>query len=347
MSEARTGRVRAGRPVAIAVCVVMATLFSTAAAAQAQGGVHERLARIELALNNKGLLDLVRQIELLSEQVRQLRGELENQVFALEQQRNSQRSSYLDVDSRLVRLEQSVSGAPAAVAAAGLQSNTFGDALDPPLATLSTPGDATIAGQPAEQTIGVTVAAPLAAVAAAPTAVINDINAAAPGAAIIAVPRAPANPLPTAALLPAPLPAPSIQPSVPTIDSVESEAAYRAAFAMLKAGQYEASVEAFNAYLRQYPSSQYSDNAQYWLGEAYYVMRQFEPAISQYQSLVQNFPASKKQSHAMLKIGYSYYELGLTEQSATVLAELKARFPASAAARLADERLQRIRSEAP
>ncbi|MCB1748367.1 MAG: tol-pal system protein YbgF [Gammaproteobacteria bacterium] len=134
---------------------------------------------------------------------------------------------------------------------------------------------------------------------------------------------------------------------VPGADSPASEAAYRDAFAMLKAGQYEESIAAFNTYLQQYPDSQYADNAQYWLGEAYYVLRQFEPAIEQYQKLVQNYPASQKQSHALLKIAYSYSELGLNDQALAVLNDLKARFPGSAAARLADERIQRIRAQAP
>ena len=116
---------------------------------------------------------------------------------------------------------------------------------------------------------------------------------------------------------------------------------------MLKAGQYEDSIAAFDSYLATYPGSQYADNAQYWLGEAYYVMRQFEPAIEQYQRLIQSYPASKKQSHAMLKIAYSYDELGQGEQARAVLNDLKARFPGSAAARLADERLQRLRAAAP
>ena len=136
-------------------------------------------------------------------------------------------------------------------------------------------------------------------------------------------------------------------PGVGTGDTAESEAAYRDAFGMLKAGQYEQSIAAFNNYLQQYPSSQYADNAQYWLGEAYYVMRQYEPAIQQYQKLVNTYPDSQKQSHAMLKIAYSYDELGLAQQAASVLGELKQRFPGSAAARLADERLQRMRAESP
>ena len=79
----------------------------------------------------------------------------------------------------------------------------------------------------------------------------------------------------------------------PTVDSPESETAYREAFALLKAGSYEEAIAAYRVFIEQYPSSQYADNAQYWLGESFYVMRQFDPAIAEYQQLVQAFPAER------------------------------------------------------
>jgi TolA-binding protein len=76
-------------------------------------------------------------------------------------------------------------------------------------------------------------------------------------------------------------------------------------------------------------------------------MGQYEPAIAQYQKVVTGYPDSQKQSHALLKIAYSYDELGQDQQATKVLVELKQRFPGSAAARLADERLQRIGAAGP
>lgn len=341
--------VRAHTTVAAILTMLAATAMPLAALAQADGGINQRVDRLERALDNKGLLDLVRQIELLNEQVRQLRGEVENQIFTLEQQRKSQRNSYLDIDRRVGLLEQGgVISLPPNTAAASAGANLL---QDPPLSTLTTRGDSAIAGRPSEQSIAVAVEAWPSAPPLSPLTGVIDDNGVEPEPVVVAdIPSVDVGaivPDAAAAVVVVDGPTPSIRPLTPTIDSAASEAAYREAFAMLKAGQYEQSIAAFNAYLQQYPASQYADNAQYWVGEAYYVMRQFEPAIEQYQRLVQNHPDSKKQSHAMLKIAYSYYELGLTEPAANVLTDLKSRFPASAAARLADERLQRIRAEAP
>jgi tol-pal system protein YbgF len=141
--------------------------------------------------------------------------------------------------------------------------------------------------------------------------------------------------------------APSIAPRGPTIDNQDSEAAYRDAFSLLKAGQYDESIAAFNDFLQRYPSSQYADNAQYWLGETYYVMRQFEPAVVEYRKLIDDYPESKKQSHAMLKIGYSLHELGQIDQARAILQDLRNRYAGTTAARLAEERIQRILAENP
>ncbi len=126
-------------------------------------------------------------------------------------------------------------------------------------------------------------------------------------------------------------------------DPAAARAAYQRAFTLLKQGRYEQAVTAFNEFLATYPNSSYADNAQYWLAESYYVLRRFEQAIVEYQKLVANYPNSQKLTHSMLKIGYSYYELGQMDQARTVLEDLKTRYPGTTAARLAEERLQRMK----
>jgi tol-pal system protein YbgF len=123
--------------------------------------------------------------------------------------------------------------------------------------------------------------------------------------------------------------------------------AYQQAFDLLKSGRYDESLTAFNDFLIKYPNSNYADNAQYWLGETYYVRRQFGPAIMEYEKLIQNYPKSQKLTHALLKIGYSYHELGQIDKAKATLEDLKNRYPDTTAARLAEERLQRITFERP
>lgn len=128
------------------------------------------------------------------------------------------------------------------------------------------------------------------------------------------------------------------------IDPAKEEAAYQNAFNLLKAGRYDQATVAFRGFLRDYQGGNYADNAQYWLGEAYYVTRQFDPALNEFQLLVQRYPNSQKLTHAMLKIGYIYDELGRTAEAEAILQELADRYPHTTAARLARERLQKLKA---
>ena len=115
---------------------------------------------------------------------------------------------------------------------------------------------------------------------------------------------------------------------------------YQAAFNLLKAGKYSGAVTAFGNFLGRYPDGQFSDNAQYWLGETFYVTRQFSAAMTEFQRLLDGYPNSQKTSHAMLKIGYIQDELGRNAEAQQTLESLISQFPDSTAAGLARKRLQ-------
>ncbi len=68
------------------------------------------------ATGNEAVLELLSDIEELKSQVRTLRGQLETQGYQLEQMKNAQRQSALDVDRRLRELERRPGGAAAAPA---------------------------------------------------------------------------------------------------------------------------------------------------------------------------------------------------------------------------------------
>lgn len=120
---------------------------------------------------------------------------------------------------------------------------------------------------------------------------------------------------------------------------------YEAAFELLKQQQYEAAGVAFQQFLRSFPNSQLSDNAQYWLAEAYYVTDRFDEALIQFQLVLSGYPRSRKIPDALLKIGYANYELGHWEAARQALEQVRDEHADSTAARLAEQRLQRMDDE--
>ncbi len=120
---------------------------------------------------------------------------------------------------------------------------------------------------------------------------------------------------------------------------------YQAAFNLLKAGQYEKAIGAFQSFLASYPSGSFTDNAQYWLGEANYVTRRFEVAEQEFTKVLAQHPDSSKSADAMLKLGYTYYELSNWEAARKTLEGVISRFPNTTVGRLAENRLQKMRLE--
>lgn len=142
------------------------------------------------------------------------------------------------------------------------------------------------------------------------------------------------------------LPSATSSPATPAADSAQLDAQqlerknYELAFNLLKEGQYDKAVAAFQAFLGTYPNGRFSDNAQYWLGEANYVQRRFSDALAEFDKVLKNHPQSPKRADAMLKMGYTYQELGDSEKARVLLNDVIRDYPSSTAASLAKKRLQ-------
>ena len=141
-----------------------------------------------------------------------------------------------------------------------------------------------------------------------------------------------------------PATAPTAQtPDATGVDPFAEQQAYQSAFDLLKSGRYDEAAVAFQQFIAEFPTGSYADNAQYWLGETFYITRRFEQAVQEFERLVSTHPTSQKLTHALLKIGYAYDELGNLKEAERVLSELIERHPQSAAAGLARKRLMSIR----
>lgn len=81
---------------------------------------------------------------------------------------------------------------------------------------------------------------------------------------------------------------------------------FERAFSLVRNKQYQASIVAFQAFLKNYPATSYSANARYWMGQVYLVENSLEDAVEQFTLLTSEFPNSTKTANAMLKLGDIY-----------------------------------------
>ena len=121
-----------------------------------------------------------------------------------------------------------------------------------------------------------------------------------------------------------------------------AEQRYGRAFDALKAANYPAAIAGLRDFLSSHPDHELADNAQYWLGEAYYVTRDYENAITAFTTVGQRWPDSSKAPDAMLKLGYAQFELKRLPAAKQTLSQVGTRYPGTEAARLAQERLRRL-----
>ena len=84
---------------------------------------------------------------------------------------------------------------------------------------------------------------------------------------------------------------------------------YQAAFELVKEERYDLAAEAFARFLRTFPDSELSDNAQYWLAESHYAAQRFEKALAEFTVVISEYPRSRKIPDALLKMGYCNYNL--------------------------------------
>jgi len=125
----------------------------------------------------------------------------------------------------------------------------------------------------------------------------------------------------------------------------DEKESYDRAFQSLKDLKYADAAEQFLDFVGKYPNSDYADNAQYWLGESYYVTRNYDIALEAFQGLLATYPDSPKVADGLLKIGYTHYELKQWDQARAALVQVQEQYPDTTLARLAGSRLRSMKLE--
>ncbi len=274
--------------------------------------VEQRLQILERKVGNDALIDLYQRLDTLQIEVQQLRGLQEEQDYSLKGVKLRQRSLYIDLDQRISDLQKEMKQLSVpAPAVTGLPLPASQPSVDHGKgAELATSDGVVNLGKVASIGGSADVAATLAS--STGSAVAGD------GSAVAIAPPAPVNPL-------------------------QEQSDYQKALDLLMVGSYEEAIAAFSLFLQRYPKGEYQMNAQYWLGEAYYVSRYFDQAIEAFSQVIAD-KAARKRPDAMLKSGYSFYEQKRWDECRELLQQLIADYPQSTAAGLAEQRLQMLRA---
>ncbi len=100
-------------------------------------------------------------------------------------------------------------------------------------------------------------------------------------------------------------------------------AQYENAFASLKNGNVEMAEREFQKFLNEHPDHELTPNAQYWLGETYYVRGNYERAARLFAEGYQKYPKSPKAADNLLKLGMSLAGMDNKADACVALSQLK------------------------
>jgi len=114
---------------------------------------------------------------------------------------------------------------------------------------------------------------------------------------------------------------------------------YSQAYADYARGNFDLAIQGFSEYLRHYADTDFSDNAQYWIGECHYGKQRYEEAIEAWNALLRDFPSSDKLPDARVKKGMALERLGRRSQALLEYRYVVERYPNSPAARIARDKL--------
>ncbi|WP_028621923.1 tol-pal system protein YbgF [Pseudomonas sp. Ant30-3] len=125
-------------------------------------------------------------------------------------------------------------------------------------------------------------------------------------------------------------------------DPAKEKLYYDAAFDLIKAKDFDKASQAFAAFLRKYPNSQYSGNAQYWLGEVNLAKGDLQGAGQAFAKVSQLYPKHNKVPDSLYKLADVERRLGHADKVKGILQQVVSQYPGTSAAQLAQRDLQRM-----
>ncbi len=266
-------------------------------------------APAQVGVPNPAAAQLQVRIDGFEREMRTLTGQVERVGFDMRQLAARLDKLVADVDFRLRQLEGD--GEPLIVGQAS------GSA-----ATLPLPGQR-LADVPAGDTPLIGQDLPLIepgstvrVIGTVPQAQVDQTAVTAPAASSTSTPTAPVQQV---AVVP---PAGNI--SLPSGDASEQ---YNYARGFLMQRDFAGAEQAFSQFISANPDTDLTGNAQYWLGETFYVRQNYLDAAQAFAKGYQDFPDSSKAPDNLLKLGLSLANLDRRDDACITLSKLTGEYP--------------------
>jgi tol-pal system protein YbgF len=107
-------------------------------------------------------------------------------------------------------------------------------------------------------------------------------------------------------------------------------------------GNWSLAIQGFESFLKTFPKSDLTDDAQYYIGETCYMSGRFQDALAAYNAVIERFPSSNTLPDTYFKRGMAQKALGQIPQAKESLSFVIKTYPSSDAAFLAKQALDQL-----
>jgi tol-pal system protein YbgF len=134
----------------------------------------------------------------------------------------------------------------------------------------------------------------------------------------------------------------SPEPPIPTNPGISPQRLYDNAWADYSTGQWSLAIAGFDTYIKTFPRSDLTDDAQFYIGETHYNDGRFADAVLAYDEVIVNYSEGDAVPEAQYKKGLALDRLGDTDQARETFQTVLDSFPDSRMAALALQALNRL-----
>ncbi len=107
----------------------------------------------------------------------------------------------------------------------------------------------------------------------------------------------------------------------------DAQTLYQQGYGALLQKDYAGAEGAFRQLVRAYPDDPLAGNAQYWIGETYYLRGQYKNAADTFLKGYKKYKSSEKAPDTLLRLGMALAELGQKDAACSTLNELRSKYP--------------------
>lgn len=111
------------------------------------------------------------------------------------------------------------------------------------------------------------------------------------------------------------------------VKTKSAEEIYQQGQEALKEGKNDEAAALFTSLMTRYPEHKLAENAQYWLGEAYYAKKDYAKSAVTFAKGYEKYKNGNKGPDNIFKLGMSFKELGKVKEACTAFVNLPKEFP--------------------